>query len=221
MASGDHPLLRPAVSLVYAALIAAALLAIDQIVAFMPGAWFNLLAACVVALCVTTVVILSLAAWRRYREGLNRRAVGWAGAALAAALLGGVAGVELVDSAQLAAQISGADVSVTKPLIESLPRPPGATVLNEQPGLADTESISEEIKATDLNAVIPFYKAELAKRGWVEDTTSASTTSARFVKGTFIVSIDLDAGSGSYALIVDRINPNLLGSPLESPGPSP
>ena len=105
MASGDHPLLRPAVSLVYAALIAAVLLAIDQIVAFMPGAWFNLLAACVVALCVTTVVILSLAAWRRYREGLNRRAVGWAGAALAAALLGGVAGVELVDSAQLAAQI--------------------------------------------------------------------------------------------------------------------
>ncbi len=81
MASGDHPLLRPAVSLVYAALIAAALIAIDQIVAFMPGAWFSLLAASVVALSVTTVVILSLAGWRRYREGLNRRAAGWAGAA--------------------------------------------------------------------------------------------------------------------------------------------
>src|SRR2546422_10249506 len=167
------------------------------------------------------MVTLSWGGGGSYRGGLNRRAVGWAGAALAAALLGGAAGVELVDSAQLAAQISGADVRVTKPMIESLPRPPGATVLNEQPGLADTESISEEIKATDLNAVIPFYKVELGKRGWVADTTSASTTSARFAKGTFIVSIDLDAGSGSYALIVDRINPNLLGSPSESPGPSP
>lgn len=221
MASGDHPLLRPAVSLVYAALLAAALLAIDQIVQFMPGAWFNLLAASVVALSLTAVVILSRTAWRRHREGLDRRAGGWVGAALAAALLGGVAGVELVDSAQLAAQISGADVRVTKPLIESLPRPPGATVLNEQPGLADTESISEDIKAKDLNSVIPFYTVALGKLGWVEDTTSASATSARFVKGTFIVSIDLDPGSGSYGLIVDRINPDLLGSPSASPGASP
>src|SRR5207302_1814353 len=122
---------------------------------------------------------------------------------------------------QLAAQISGADVRVTKPLIDSLPRPPGATVLNEQPGLADTESISEEIKAKDLNAVIPFYKVQLAKSGWVEDASSASTTTARFVKGTFIVSIDLDPSSGSYALTVDRINPNLLGSPSASPASSP
>ena len=93
MASADHPLLRPVVSLVYAALIAAALLAIDQIVQFMPGAWFNLLAACVIALSVTTVVLLSRTAWRRYREGLDRRALGWVGAALAATLLGGVAGI--------------------------------------------------------------------------------------------------------------------------------
>jgi hypothetical protein len=90
-----------------------------------------------------------------------------------------------------------------------------------QPGLADTESISEEITAKDLTAVIPFYEVELGKRGWVEDTTSASTTTARFIKGPFIVSIDLDPGSGSYALIVDRINPNLLGFPTASPGPSP
>ena len=221
MASGDHPLLRPAVSLVYASLIAAALLAIDRIVRFVPGVWFSLLAGCVVALSVTTVVLLSRAAWSRYREGLDRRALGWVGAALAAALLGGVAGIELADSAQLAAQISGADVRVTKPLIESLPRPPGATILNEQPGFADTESISEEIKAKDLSAVIPFYKAELAKSGWVDDPSSASTTTARFVKGAFIVSIDLDPGSGSYALTVDRINPNLLGSPSASPAPSP
>jgi hypothetical protein len=221
VASGDHPLLRPVVSLVYATLIAAVVLAIDQIFQFMPGAWFNLLAACVIALSVTTVVLLSRAAWRRYREGLDRRAAGWLVAALAAALLGGVAGVELVESAQLAAQISGADVRVTKPLIESLPRPTDATVLNEQPGLADTESISEEIKAKNLNAVIPFYRVELGKRGWVEDTTSASASTVRFVKGSFIVSIDLDPGSSSYALIVDRINANLLGSPSASPAPSP
>ena len=221
MPSGDHPLLLPAVSLLYAALVAAILLAIDQLFQFMPGAWFNLLAASVLALSLATVVLLLRTAWRRHREDLDRRAVGWVASALAAALLGGVAVVELVDSAQLAAQISGADVHVTKPLIDSLPRPPGAAVLNERPGLADTESISEEIKATDLSAVIPFYNVELGKRGWAEDTSSASTTSVRFTKGAFVVSIDLDPESGSYALTVDRINPNLLGSPSESPGPSP
>ena len=221
MASGDHPLLLPAVSLLYAALVAAILLAIDQLIQFMPGAWFNLLAASVLALSLATVVLLLRSAWRRHREELDRRAAGWVASALAAALLGGVAVVELVDSAQLAAQISGADVHVTKPLIDSLPRPPGAVVLNERPGLADTESISEEIKATDLSAVIPFYNVELGKRGWAEDATSASTTSVRFTKGAFVVSIDLDPESGSYALTVDRINPNLLGSPSESPGPSP
>jgi len=219
--SGDHPLLLPAVSLLYAALVAAILLAIDQLFQFMPGAWFNLLAASVLALSLATVVLLLRTAWRRHREDLDRRAVGWVASALAAALLGGVAVVELVDSAQLAAQISGADVHVTKPLIDSLPHPPGTAVLNERPGLADTESISEEIKATDLSAVIPFYNVELGKRGWAEDTTSASTTSVRFTKGAFVVSIDLDPESGSYALTVDRINPNLLGSPSESPGPSP
>ena len=170
MPSGDHPLLLPTVSLLYAALVAAALLAIDQLIDFMPGAWFNLLTASLLALSVATVVLLLRTAWRRHREDLDRRAVGWAVSALAAALLGGVAVVELVDSAQLAAQISGADVHLTKPLIESLPRPPGAAVLNERPGLADTESISEEIKTTHLNAVMPFYKVELGKRGWAEDT---------------------------------------------------
>jgi len=219
--TGDHPLLLPTVSLLYAALAAAALLAIDQLIDFMPGAWFNLLTASLLALSAATVVLLLRTAWRRHREDLDRRAVGWAVSALAAALLGGVAVVELVDSAQLAAQISGADVHLTKPLIESLPRPPGAAVLNERPGLADTESISEEIKTTDLNAVMPFYKVELGKRGWAEDTTLASTTSIRFAKGAFFVSIDLDPDSGSYALTVDHINPNLLGSPSESPGPSP
>jgi len=221
VASGDHPLLLPAVSIVYALLIAATLLAFAELVQFMPGAWFNLLAGSVLALSVSTVVILLRAAWRRHREGLDRRAVGWVAGTLAVALLGGVAGVELLDSAQLAAQISGADVHLTKPLIESLPRPPGAAVLSEQPGLADTESISEEIRAANLNAVIPFYKAQLNKSGWIEDTTSASTTSARFVKGTFILSIDLDPASGSYALTVDHINPSLLGSPSESPSASP
>jgi len=107
VASGDHPLLLPAVSLLYAALVAAILLAIDQLIQFMPGAWFNLLAASVLALSLATVVLLLRSAWRRHREELDRRAAGWVASALAAALLGGVAVVELVDSAQLAAQISG------------------------------------------------------------------------------------------------------------------
>ena len=58
MPSGDHPLLLPTVSLLYAALVAAALLAIDQLIDFMPGAWFNLLTASLLALSAATVVLL-------------------------------------------------------------------------------------------------------------------------------------------------------------------
>jgi hypothetical protein len=221
LAVGDHPLLLPAVSVAYAALIAAMLLAADELVQLMPGVWFNLLGITLLGLSMVTVVVLLRTAWRRHGDQLDRRAAGWVATAVVAALVGVVAGVELVDNAQLAAQISGADVHLTRPVIEALPRPPGTTILSEQPGLAGTESISEQVRATNLDAVIPFYTTSLTRAGWVKDSASASATTVRFARGTMLVSIDLDPGSGTYSVTVDQVNPDLFASPSPSAAQSP
>ena len=221
MASDDHPLLLPAVSAAYAGTIAAALLAIDQLAKYMPGAWFELLGAAVLLLSLMTIALLVRTAWRRHREGLDRRGLVWAGGAAGAALLAAVAVFGLVENAQIASVISGADVHLTRPVIESLPRPPGTKLLDEQPGLADTESISEDFTAHDLNSIVPFYEAALVKDGWVEDKTSATTAIVRFNKGAYVLSVAVDPPSSGYTLTVDRINPSLLGSPSPSPSPTP
>lgn len=217
MAIRDRPLLRPSISIAYAIAFAAALLAIDQLAEYMPGAWFEVLGAAVLALCVLTVALLLLTAWRRHREGLDRRGVLWAGGAAGAALLGIVAIFGLVENAQIAAVISGADVHLTRPVIESLPRPPGTTLIDEQPGLADTESISEDLTARDLNSIVPFYEATLGKDGWVEDKTSATTPIVRFTMGPFVLSVAIDQPSSGYTLTVDRV----LVTPSASPSGSP
>jgi hypothetical protein len=209
--------LRPAVSISYALALAAALLAIDQLAEYMPGSWFEVLGAAVLVLCLMTLVVLLRTAWRRHREGLDRRALLWASGAAGAALLGIVSVLGLVENAQIASVISGADVHLTKPVIESLPRPPGTNLLDEQPGLADTESISEDFTAKDLSSIVPFYEAALDKDGWVEDKTSATTPIVRFTKGPFVLSVAIDEPSSGYTVTVDRV----LTSPATSPGSSP
>jgi len=217
VASHDRALLVPALSIAYAIAFAAALLAIDQLAEYMPGSWFEVLGAAVLVLCVLTVGLLLRNGWRRHREGLDRRGLLWLSGAVAAAVLGIVAIVGLVENAQIASVISGADVRLTRPVIESLPRPPGTTLVDEQPGLAETESISEDFTARDLKSIVPFYEAELVKNGWVEDKTSATTPIVRFMRGPYVLSVAIDEPSSGYTLTVDRV----LISPPASPSVSP
>lgn len=221
VAGGDHPILVPVVSLIYAGALAAGLLAIDQLSAYMPGPWFEVLAAAVLVLSLLSAGLLFRTAWRRHREGLDRRGLAWVGGAAAAVLLGLLSIYGLVESAQIASVISGADVRLTRPIIESLPQPPGTKLLDEHPGLADTESISEDFRANDLKGVVPFYETALAKTGWAEDTTSATTNIVRFTKGAYLVSVSLDPPSGDYTVIVDHISANLQSSPSPAPSPTP
>jgi hypothetical protein len=132
-------------------------------------------------------------------------------------VLAALAIFSLVESAQNASLISGADTHLTRPLIDSLPRPPGTRLVDEQPGLADTETIYQTFTATDLNSIVPYYEARLAKDGWVEDKASATTPIVRFAKGAFVLALELNQPPGGYTLTVDHVNPNLLQSPSPSP----
>jgi hypothetical protein len=214
-------LLIPAVSIAYAATIAAGVLAVDQLAEYMPGAWVDLLGAALLVLSVMTIAIWFRTAWRRRRDGLGRRALLWLAGAIGPAVLAVFAILVLVQNAQIASEISGADVHLTRPLIEALPRPPGTKLLDERPGLADTESISETLSAQDLNSIIPFYEATLANESWIEDKASATTSIVWFTKGTYLLSVAIDAPSSSYALTVDRVNSNLLNAPSPSVSPTP
>lgn len=208
-------------SVAYALALAAGVLALEQLgAASSRGPWFELMAAAVLVICLLTTASLLATGWRRHREGLNRRGVLWAAGAGAAAVVGVVAVLGLIETAQIAAVISGADIHLTRPVIRSLPRPPGTTLLDEHPGLADTESISQDIKAADLNAVIPFYEAQLPRDGWVEDTASAGTPIVRFSKAPYVLSIGIDPPSSGYTITVDRLNPDLFPSPSESASPA-
>jgi len=221
VASNGHPWLLPAVSIAYALTIAAGLLAVDQLAEYMPGAWVDVLGAALLALSLMTIVVWLRAGWRRRRDRLGRRALLWAGAAIGPAVLAVFAVLVLVQNAQIASEISGADVHLTRPLIESLSRPPGTRLLDQKPGLADTESISEDFSAQNLNSIVPFYEAELSKNAWVEDKASATTSIVWFTKGAYLLSVAVDPPSSSYTLTVDRINANLLGTPSPTVSPTP
>ena len=216
MVSHDHPYLVPVVSLAYAVTLGAALLAIDQLVEYLPGPWFEVLGAAVLILSAMTIVVLLRAGLRRHREGLERRALLWAGGAIVPAVLAVLAVFSLVESAQNASLLSGADTHLTRPVIDALPRPAGTTLVDERPGLADTETIYQDFTATNLNSIVPFYEAQLAKDGWAEDKTSATASIVRFGKGAYILALEISPPS-TYTLTVDHVNPNLLQSPSPSP----
>jgi hypothetical protein len=202
---------------VYAATIAGALLALDQLAQFMPGPWFEVLDGAVLLFSVMTVTLLLRHAWRRHREGLDRRGIGWLSGATGALLLAVVAIYALVQSAQIYSVISGADVHLTRPMIESLPRPPGTTIQDEKPGLAGTETISQDIHADNLGTIVAFYEKELAKQRWVEDKTSATTSIVRFSKDGYLLSVQLDPPSSGYTLLVDRQPVVAAGSASPTP----
>ena len=213
----------PLVSVAYAITVGAALFAIDQLTKdllgeYLLGPWFEVLGAAVLLLCGMTIVVLLRAGLRRHREGLERRALLWAAGAVVPAVLGALAIFSLVVSAQNASVLSGADTHLTRPVIDSLPRPPGTRLVDERPGLADTETIYEAFTATDLNSIVPYYESHLVKDGWVEDKASATTSIVRFAKGAFVLALEINSPSGGYILTVDHVNPNLLQSP--SPGPT-
>jgi amino acid transporter len=217
VATDDRPFLVPVVSLAYAVIIGAALLAIDQLAQYQPGAWLEVLGAAVLLLCVLTIALMLRAALRRNREGLRRRALLWTGGAVVPAVLATLAIYSLVESAQTASVISGADTHLTRPLIDSLPRPAGTRLLDERPGLADTETIYQEFSANDLNGIVPFYETRLSKEGWVEDKASVSTLTLRFTKDAFVLAVELNQPPGGYTVTVDHVNANLLPSPLPNP----
>jgi amino acid transporter len=214
--SHDHPYLVPVVSVAYAVTLGAALLAVDQLAEYLPGPWFEVLGAAVLILSAMTIVVLLRAGLRRHREGLERRALLWAGGAVVPAVLVVLAIFSLVESAQNASLLSGADTHLTRPVIDALPRPPGTKLVDERPGLADTETIYQDFTATNLNSIVPFYEAQLAKDGWAEDTTSATASIVRFGKGAYILALEISPPS-TYTLTVDHVNPNLLQSPSPSP----
>ena len=217
MARDGSRFLVPAVSLAYAVAIGAALLAIDQLAGYQLGAWLEVLGAAVLLVSLMTIAVLLRAALRRRREGLGRRALLWAASAIVPAALAALAAFSLVDSVQNASVISGADVHLTRPVIDSLPRPPGVKLIDERPGLADTETIYQNFTAQDPNSVVPYYEAHLTSAGWVEDKASATTDIVRFTKGAFILGLEINPPSG-YILTVDHVNPNLQPSPSPSPG---
>lgn len=217
MATGDRRWLLPVVSVAYAVSIGAALLAFDQLAEYLPGPWLEVLGSAVLVLSLATVAVLLRAAWRRHREALERRALLWAGAALVPAALAVLAILSLVDSAQNASVLSGADTHLTRPVIDALPRPPGTMLVDERPGLADTETIYQDFTAQDVGSIVPYYEAQLVKDGWVEDKTSASATIVRFAKGAFILALEINPPASGYTLTVDHVNPNLLQSPFPSP----
>jgi hypothetical protein len=216
VANQDHPYLVPVVSVAYAVTIGAALLAIDQLAEFLPGAWFEVLGGAVLLLCAITIVVLLRAGLRRHRDGLQRRALLWAGGAVVPVVLATLAILSLVESVQNASLLSGADTHLTRPVIDALPRPPNAKLVDERPGLADTETIYQDLTATNLNSIVPFYEAQLPKDGWTEDKTSATASIVRFGKGEYILALEINPPS-AYTLTVDHVNPNLLQSPSPSP----
>jgi hypothetical protein len=222
VATEDPRLLVPLVSVAYAIALGAALFAIDQLskdvlAEYLLGPWFEVLSAAVLVASGMTIIVLLRAGLRRRRDGLPRRAWLWAAGAVVPAGLAALALFSLVESAQNASLLSGADVHLTRPVIESLPRPPSTKLIDERPGLADTETIYQDFTARDVNSVIPFYEAQLPKAGWVEDNASASSGILRFTKGTFVVSLELNPRSGGYTLTVDHVSSNLLPSPPPSP----
>jgi hypothetical protein len=214
--SSDRPWLYPGISLIYAAALALAFLAADQLSEYMPGAWFELLGVAVLVLALLTLAILARVAWRRMREGLRGRAMIAAAGALLASLLGLLAIYGLFENASVTAVLRGADVHLTRPVIDALPRPPGTKLIDETPGLQDTETISEDFSASNLSSIVPFYERELTRQGWVEDKTSATTPIVRFTKGDFVLSVGIDPPSSGYTLTVDRITATPSVSPAAS-----
>lgn len=221
--SRDSSFLIPAIGLFYAVTLGIIAIAVDQLVTQVEGPWFNLLGGAVLLVALATTWLLLRTGWRRHREALDRRAALWGAGAIATVLLSLVTVYALVETASFNSVISGADVHLTRPILDSLPRPPGAKLLDERPGLAGTESMSGDFSSNDLAGVIPFYTTALEASGWLADSSTAGTGGAGFFKGLYRITVvpDQPTGQGDFSVIVDHLTQDLTGSPSPSATASP
>jgi hypothetical protein len=218
MAAGD--LLRRLRGVVYAALASILVLAVEQVRSGAEGPWIEIGSSAAAAIFLLTAGLLIATALRRRREGLSRRAYGW-GVGAAWALFAAALAVEVVVQAvQLRATLSGADVHLTAPMLHALPRPPGATLVDERPGPSGTQSITDDLHLADLASAPALYRSALPGAGWIEDSASTDLDLLRFHRGQFDVSILLDVNGaapphqpGDYAVTVDQAPPPVSSSP--------
>jgi len=213
----------------YAAVLGLLVLAVDQVaVTDTQEPWLQLAGAAIVAGCLLTAGFFAWTAWQRHRDGLEQRVVLWGLGAAGTAALAALSLYVLVQLVDVLSLVSGADVHLTKPQIEALPRPPGAVLVNEQPGPAQTETIYETFRVKDLAQVATFYRTALPQRGWTEeagDPTGAARVgqTLNFDKGRFVTSVSFTqvAGSGEFSISVTHLPPELQLSPPASGTGSP
>ena len=116
----------------YAAVLGLLVLAVDQVaVTDTQEPWLQLAGAAIVAGCLLTAGFFAWTAWQRHRDGLEQRVVLWGLGAAGTAALAALSLYVLVQLVDVLSLVSGADVHLTKPQIEALPRPPGAVLVNE------------------------------------------------------------------------------------------
>jgi hypothetical protein len=156
------------------------------------GPWLELAAGAVLGLGLLTGALFIRAALVRRREGIGRRAWGWAGAAAGSALVGLAAVLFLVTSLQVGSTLTGADVRQTRPILDSLPVPPHGRRVSEHPGLAGSESIVADYRVPDASRVAGFYTQALPKVGWSSEDPNPGGALLRYRKGDFVVIILID-----------------------------
>ena len=233
LAGPPHPLLAPLRGAAYAALLALLVFAVDQVaVSDSQEPWLQLAGAATVAGCLLTAGFFAWTGWRRHREGVDQRGALWGLGAVGMAVFGLLSLYVLVQVIEVLSLVSGADVHLTRPLIEALPRPPGATLVSEQPGPAQTETIYETFRVKDLAQVPTFYRGALSQRGWTEEAGDTTTGTAglgqtlNFDKGRFVTSVSFTQakGPGEFTISVTHLPPELQISPSTSgtgaPSPS-
>jgi hypothetical protein len=223
IASSQPSYLVPAIGIFYALALGIIVVGLDQLATQVEGPWFVVLGAAVLLVSIVSTYLFVRAGWRRHREELNGRAAFWGAGALLTVLLSLVTVYALVETASFASVISGADVHLTRPVLQSLPRLPGAKLLDERPGLAGTESISDDFNTGDLAAVVPFYEGALTKSGWVEDRSTVGTGAVRFSRGAYVVTVapEQPNGAGDFGITVDHLSADLLATPSPSATTSP
>jgi hypothetical protein len=197
----------PIIKVVAALLWGVFLWAVSELAWSTEGPWVEVGAGALGALCALGAAALGATAWRRRRDGLRGRAAGWGIATAAMAALAGLTVVVALQSAQLSNEIYGADVQATRPVLHQLPVPSGARLQDERPGLAGTESITDDYQVSNLASVPAFYRRALPPAGWKEEPGSSDRDLLSFQKGSFEITILLDPTTSSYSVTVDRLLP--------------
>jgi hypothetical protein len=183
------------------------------------GPWLELAGVGCLGLAFLSSILSIRTALLRRREGESRRAWGWTAAATGSALAGLAALFVLAILLPVGSTLTGADVSLTRPILQSLPVPPGATLLNETPGPRDTESIRGDYRASDLAKAAAFYRQALPAAGWSAEDSAATGSILQYRKGNFIVIVVIDLSrspAGDYSVTVDRV-PASAASATPSP----